>query len=112
MELISREMAIDHMRVLGGEDRERLIGILSNKEILPTIESRPKGKWEVTSTMPRKWKCSNCGERYDERLTHRAHNYCVVCGADMRETETVHTSKGDVEFPKGVFDAIYEDGEE
>lgn len=87
MELISREMAIDHMRVLGGEDRERLIGILNNKNILPTIESRPKGKWEVTSTFPRNWICSNCGTHYEERLTFKAHNFCCVCGAYMRGEE-------------------------
>ena len=44
MELISREQAIDHIRVLGGDDRNRLMGILANKEILPTIESRIRCK--------------------------------------------------------------------
>lgn len=81
MELISREMAIDHMRVLGGEDRERLMRILNNKNILPTIESRPIGKW--IDNPPDSWICSNCGTHYEERLTFKAHNYCCVCGAYM-----------------------------
>lgn len=80
MELISREMAIDHIRVLGGEDRERLIGILNNKDILPTIESRPKGKWK--QGFSHKYVCSRC-----EQGTDIESDYCAWCGADMRGEE-------------------------
>lgn len=52
---------------------------------LPTIESRPKGKW--LDNPPDSWICSNCGTHYEERLTFKAHNYCCVCGADMRGEE-------------------------
>ena len=44
MELISREIAADHMRVLVGDKAKRII---ENKDILPTIESRPKGRLEA-----------------------------------------------------------------
>ena len=49
---------------------------------MPTVESRPKGKW--IDNPPDSWICSNCGTHYSERLTHKKHNYCAVCGADMR----------------------------
>lgn len=80
MELISREMALDHMRVLGGEDRERLMGILNNKNILPTIESRPKAKWIVDRY------CSSCEwDKHDfDYIGGWRENYCPCCGADMR----------------------------
>ena len=92
MELISREMAIDHIRVLGGEDRERLIGILNNKDILPTIESRPKGKWtdrEGKEIIKSKYcgHCSVCGG-WSEYLT----DFCGNCGADMRAKEEWNVS--------------------
>lgn len=92
MELISREMAIDHMRVLGGEDRERLIGILNNKNILPTIESKPKGKWIEKEYD--EWYCSNCerkalyyfGKPFGEYKVFQVKSeYCPHCGAKMEE---------------------------
>lgn len=87
MELISRKMAIDHIRVLGGEDRERLIGILSNKEILPTIESRPKGKWKIEEgSIPLCCECSICGWIISAG-ENEENNYCPHCGADMRGEE-------------------------
>lgn len=54
-------------------------------ENAPTIESRPKGEW--IDNPPDSWICSNCGTHYEERLTCKAHNYCCVCGADMRGGE-------------------------
>ena len=48
---------------------------------VPIIESRPKGKWiDIVGTG---WQCSNCKTIYPDRLTHKAHNYCTVCGAEM-----------------------------
>ena len=100
MELISREMAIDMMRVLGGSDKDRLMGIIAN---LPTIEevlsdyaegykkgyidggvtelmSRPKGKWEeYISLRGNMWICPICAEVQADMT-----NYCPNCGADMR----------------------------
>lgn len=92
MELISREHAIEHMRVLGGEDRERLMGILNNKNILPTIESRPKGKWIKESDYKVMgdgylWDCSECGNRVYVDSKGLFPNYCEDCGADMRGEE-------------------------
>lgn len=82
MELISRELAIDYMRVLGGEDRERLMGILNNKNILPTIESRPKGKWlEDTGLYAT---CSNCKENLYQAIEYK---FCPNCGAEMEGAE-------------------------
>lgn len=48
---------------------------------LPTIESRPKGKWLDSGSG---WKCSNCGfqNEWTIRLKH-----CPECCADMREGE-------------------------
>ena len=51
---------------------------------MPTIESRPKGKWEAEND----WhKCSNCGE-YADYITagggcENLSNYCPNCGAEM-----------------------------
>ena len=82
MELIDREQAIKALEDL--HKNKQTIDAIKN---LPIIESRPKGRWGVTSTLPRRWECSHCGTLYDDRLTHMAHNFCTVCGADMRVEE-------------------------
>lgn len=94
MGLISREEVLGYLQCevnfWKDEDEKvhKVVDIIKFEiEELPIIESRPKGKWEVTSTFPREWICSNCGTHYTERLTHKKHNYCAVCGADMRGEE-------------------------
>ena len=111
MELISREMAIDMMRVLGGSDKDRLMGIIAN---LPTIEevlsdyaegykkgyidggvtelmNRPKGKWikfpnpnhsPFDNSSEYTYTCNNCG-----RMEFEEGFYCRLCGAKMESEE-------------------------
>ena len=57
------------------------------KEILelPTIESRPKGKWKQIS--PAKiYECSNCHQNV---MTNdiECYEYCLHCGAEMESEE-------------------------
>lgn len=66
------------------------------KEILdlPTIESRPKGKW--IQRAPDEWYCSNCGDRAlyyfgkpfgKYEVFQVKSEFCPRCGADMRGEE-------------------------
>lgn len=62
------------------------------------------GHWENYLTEGLRWKCSECGSRF-ETLYH----YCPNCGAKM-DVETVNTySIGKIELPTGVFRQIYDE---
>lgn len=84
MELISREEAMEAIRAI----KEVM---LTNGEVInalyhvPTIESRPKGKWERTIRHDI-YECSNC---HDYIMTQEIeyHKFCYKCGADMRGEE-------------------------
>ena len=104
----------DNMQKDAYEDIDKMI------ERVQTIESRPKGKWdnkgsylEIDGTLDfLDLRCCSCGAMTTQKFIERLPNFCPWCGADMRETETWNTSRGNVEMPKGLFDKIYEDGEE
>lgn len=114
MELINREEVLGYLQceVNFWKDKDEKVYnwadvIKFEIEELPIIESRPKGKWiEDTGLYAT---CSNCKENLYQAIEYK---YCPNCGADMRKTETWHTSKGNVEMPKGLFDKIYNDDEE
>ena len=66
---------------------ENHIGILNNKNILPTIESRPTGRWEDWHGAPH---CSNCGEEAITEWNTTGGEwiktpFCPFCGAKMEE---------------------------
>ena len=51
----------------------------------PTVEERPKGKWEHFHTLANgnvERKCSNCGS-IDEQFEDKVAPYCWYCGAEM-----------------------------
>lgn len=81
-------MAVGNICVSFNQEQLDELKSYIKKEIekeIKTIESRPKGHW--IDNPPDSWICSNCGTHYEERLTFKAHNYCCVCGADMRGEE-------------------------
>ena len=49
---------------------------------MPTVESRPKGKW-VRTIRHDIFKCSNCRD-YIMTQEIKYHKFCYRCGADMR----------------------------
>ena len=54
--------------------------VIFNIKKIPTINAdRPKGEWIKDAEWWCVYKCSVCGETFDE-LT----NFCPYCGADMR----------------------------
>ena len=89
MELISREEAINTIpKIIMKPPRngktlwaELIDKWHKNMAELPTIESRPKGKWALNMALA---ECSNCG-KYKPQLW--VVNYCPNCGADMRGEE-------------------------
>ena len=104
MELISREEVlkrIDEMILVGSGEKDILAkislafktGMIENIEGMPTIESRPTGKWIADSTYFQAfnetvttYKCSECqGEPYfSTREGIEIYKFCPFCGADMR----------------------------
>lgn len=50
----------------------------------PTVENRPKGKWDASVNGTDYRVCSKCGY---ERHAGTKYNYCPICGADMRGEE-------------------------
>lgn len=82
MELISREQAIEYATQahISGCVQQRIVDLLKS---VPTVESRPKGKWidngQVRKIGGYSADCSVCGE-WSEYLT----NFCGNCGAYMR----------------------------
>ena len=82
MELISREAVLLEIHEAFGDSEENgLTYVIKN---LPTIESRPKGKWVSVDWANEYFDCSICGNR--RRGTSK---YCEDCGAEMREVERV-----------------------
>ena len=98
MELISKEALLKQIE----EDSEELgrgyygdewkwMDTINN---MPTIESRPKGRWNVRrleiseNWIHKFYNCSVCGEDafFDEDRDYLT-NYCPHCGADMRGEE-------------------------
>ena len=85
MELIDREAVINATKEafikLGVTNHEVLIVEAIRNAIwnVPTIESRPQGKWINDLGQD---KCSVCGKRFDE-----GGNYCGNCGAKNGEAE-------------------------
>lgn len=57
--------------------------VLSVIDNAPTIEERPKGKWEFVQydANPNigNWHCTNC-----RGIAIAQYNFCPTCGADMR----------------------------
>ena len=100
MELISREDLVNALVDKGQASKRYKVGEtweLNGTELrevidsLPTIESRPKGKWDTVSREKEACeifffnkKCSNCGYEYCFPFNY---NYCPNCGADMRGEE-------------------------
>lgn len=104
MELISREEVLDTIpRTICTQSRvgKTLIARfvkewICNIKAIPTIESRPKGKWVADSQYFQAfnetvttYKCSECqGEPYfSKREGIAIYKYCPFCGADMRGEE-------------------------
>lgn len=58
-------------------------------EVLPdgTRIFRPLRRWESYLKKGLKWRCSNCGSRYEERLNKVCipWHYCPACGKRMDE---------------------------
>ena len=90
MELISREEAIRVIRetpcAIATENAIKINAIRG----LPTIESRPKGKWIIKLNEGGYYaECPFCELWFSERFINTngeidTHNYCPNCGADMR----------------------------
>lgn len=102
-----------HVKGFVDEIRQDIIIIHNEGGYFGTVESeivtedRPTGKWEQISPA----KIYECSECHQEVMTDdiEVYHYCHHCGADMREKETWHTSKGNIEMPKGLFNKIYND---
>lgn len=96
MELISREdvnkqldFFLNHME----KQYHTILRCMYTKILdLPTIESRPKGKWVGIgydgyadgNPVYDEWECSNCGH---EIKTEDTPPYCEMCGAEMEIEE-------------------------
>lgn len=88
-ELISREQAIEYATQahISGCVQQRIVDLLKS---VPTVESRPKGKWID-------FKCSECDfepiikpieiDLTSEPRLKNTYNFCPNCGADMRGEE-------------------------
>ena len=88
MELISREEVLTFARTVykTGGIPTQIVEVFDIKR-LPTIESRPKGKWRTSRVHGGIVKCDFCGFDWGSN-EGRKFNYCPNCGADMRgETE-------------------------
>ena len=100
IDLISREASIN---AAINADMENNDGILSEKNarvieehfsIVPTIEERKKGRWNIKLIRPVYGgvtfrvdaRCSECGVFIAQTTTQRkmTYRFCPYCGADMR----------------------------
>lgn len=73
---------------MGGAVNKRIYDIIDNA---PTVEERPKGKWEYVGMGI--YECTNCKAEYEAGLADHCNinnsefKYCPNCGADMRGNE-------------------------
>lgn len=92
MELISRE-EVERLLIKWFTQctEEEFFDLKKAVDELPTIESRPKGKWRKGyETQPNLHECSVCGNViYSEHDNDIKvfHKFCGKCGADMRGKE-------------------------
>lgn len=130
-DLISRQAAIDavnraktqevarwSIQELPSTDRPTGHWIETAQEYYEMINEKGGGVDENTPYFTDDIACSECLAKFSviDNETERF-DFCPNCGARMealeaRETETWHSRKGNIEMPKGLFDAIYYDDDE
>lgn len=68
------------------KDKDTIVYEMKKPSDFPTIEERKKGKWERNDNGT--WSCNQCQTWIPDEQHYYA-NWCLYCGADMREPEDI-----------------------
>ena len=88
MELISREQAIDAVRMVIGDNRS--ISVCDAIKQLPPIQPK-RGRWIPVTNGRSGHECDQCHNYAPSYQTGEEHlsDFCPSCGADMRTAEQI-----------------------